>query len=60
MTKKTLATIMINCWSYTLKNQFENQINFLIICMYHTDNEQKANDIQNVIWYLMDKMEQFT
>ena len=59
MTKKILAKMMINCWDYTEKKQFENQINFLSVCMYHTKNEEKASDIQNVIWYLMDKMKRF-
>ena len=50
---------MIECWDYKTKAEFTNKIKFLKVCMYHTDNAEKASDIQNAIWYLMDKMKRF-
>lgn len=59
MTRKVIAKIMIECWDYKTKAEFANKIKFLRVCMYHTDNAEKASDIQNAIWYLMDKMKRF-
>lgn len=59
MTKRTIAKIMIECWDYKTKAEFTNKIKFLKVCMYHTNNAEKASDIQNAIWYLTDKMKRF-
>ena len=59
MTRKVIAKIMIECWDYKTKAEFTNKIKFLKVCMYHTDNAEKASDIQNAIWYSMDKMKRF-
>lgn len=55
MDKRQLAKIIIKSFDLT-KDEKIRLIEFLTICMYHTDNNQKSNDIQNTIWYLQDKI----
>lgn len=55
MDKRQLAKITIKSFDLT-KDEKIRLIEFLTICMYHTDNNQKSNDIQNTIWYLQDKI----
>lgn len=55
MDKRQLAKIIIKSFDLT-KDEKIRLIEFLTICMYHADNNQKSNDIQNTIWYLQDKI----
>lgn len=59
MTKTRLAKLMISCWDFTTEEEFTNLIAFLTVCMYHTENEEKAENIQDVIWYVLDKLRNF-
>lgn len=56
MTRTNLAKLMISCYTFNTKEEFIRLINYLTICMYHTDNNEMASDIQDVIWYISDKM----
>lgn len=58
MNRKILVNIMIECWNYSNVQQFTNKIQFLTLCMYHTQNEQLSSDIEDVIYYLIDKQNQ--
>lgn len=55
MTKRILAKLMIKCWDFKTVQEFNNLIELLTICLYHTDEVEKAEDIQNAIWYIVDK-----
>lgn len=58
MNRKTLVQIMIECWNYSNTQQFTDKIQFLKLCMYHTQDKQKSNDIEQIIFYLIDKQNQ--
>lgn len=55
MTRKQLARIIAKSYDYKTKKDFTKVLNFLAVCMFHTEEKQEATDIQNVIWYLEDK-----
>lgn len=55
MTERQLARLIIKAYDFKLKSEYQNLINFLTICMYHTTDNEKAEQIQSAIWYLMDK-----
>lgn len=56
MNKKTIAKLMISTFDFHSKDEYIRLIEFLTLCMYHSDNEQKSSDIQNAIWYIVDRM----
>lgn len=55
MTKRALAKLMIKCYDFTTAAEFAELILFLKICLYHTEDSEQANDIQNAIYYVTDK-----
>jgi hypothetical protein len=59
MTKKTIAKLMIKCYDFTTEKQFTDLINFLMVCFWHCNDNEKAGIIQNSIWYISDKRKYF-
>ncbi len=55
MTQRTLAKLMIKCWDFQTEKEFNDLIELLTVCLYHTTEIEKAENIQNAIWYIVDK-----
>ena len=55
MTRKQLARIIVKSYDYKTKKDFTKILNFLTVCMFHTEEKAEEEDIQSVIWYLTDK-----
>lgn len=55
MTTKGLVKLIILSYDFTIAEDFDRLIDFLIICMYHMDDDNFIPQIQNTIWYLQDK-----
>ena len=55
MTRKQLARLVVKSYDYKTKKDFTKVINFLSVCMFHTEEKQEEEDIQSVIWHFEDK-----
>ena len=55
MTKINLAKLIISCFDFQTVKEFDNLINYLKICLFHIENPEKADDIENAMFYVMDK-----
>lgn len=55
MTSKRIAKIIISAYDFTNNAEFIRTIEFLTVCMYHSDNTEIVEQIQSAIWYLQDK-----
>ena len=56
MTTKALAKMIINSFTETDKEKLNRQIKYLQTCYFHSNNVNLQNDIQQTIYYLMDKV----
>lgn len=55
MTRRQLARLIVKSYDYKTKKDFTKVINFLSVCMFHTEEKQEEEDIQSVIWHFEDK-----
>ena len=59
MTKINLAKLIISCFDFQTIKEYDNLIAYLKICLFHTENTEKADDIENAMFYIMDKKKSF-
>jgi predicted P-loop ATPase/GTPase len=57
MTTKALARMIINSITETDVEKLNRQISYLQTCYFHSNNVNLQDDIQQTIYYLMDKVE---
>ena len=55
MTKTNLAKLIISCFDFQTVEEYDNLISHLKICLFHTENPEKADDIENAMFYIIDK-----
>ena len=59
MTKTNLAKLIISCFDFQTVKEYDNLIAYLKTCFFHTENPEKADDIENAMFYVMDKKKVF-
>lgn len=59
MTKINLAKLIISCFDFQTAKEFDNLITYLKICLFHTENPEKVDDIEKAMFYVMDKKKCF-